>query len=49
MLKLNLFTLAMMVLTVWQQRRAERMAAVRPEEPGPAEPPRPAFAERATA
>jgi spermidine/putrescine transport system permease protein len=45
-----LFTLAMMVLTVWQQRRAERMAAVRPEEPpGPAEPPRPAFAERATA
>jgi spermidine/putrescine transport system permease protein len=28
-----LFTLAMMLLTVWQQRRAERMAAVRPEEP----------------
>jgi spermidine/putrescine transport system permease protein len=27
-----LFTLAMMLLTVWQQRRAERMAAVRPEE-----------------
>jgi len=27
-----LFTLAMMVVTVWQQRRAERMAAVRPEE-----------------
>jgi spermidine/putrescine transport system permease protein len=26
-----LFTVAMMVLTVWQQRRAERMAAVRPE------------------
>ena len=26
-----LFTLAMMLLTVWQQRRAERMAAVRPE------------------
>jgi spermidine/putrescine transport system permease protein len=25
------FTLAMMLLTVWQQRRAERMAAVRPE------------------
>jgi spermidine/putrescine transport system permease protein len=45
-----LFTLAMMVLTVWQQRRAERMAAVRPEAPaGPAEPPRPAIAERATA
>ena len=30
-----LFTLAMMLLTVWQQRRAERMAAVRPE-PGEA-------------
>jgi spermidine/putrescine transport system permease protein len=30
-----LFTLAMMLLTVWQQRRAERMAAVRPEEPEP--------------
>jgi spermidine/putrescine transport system permease protein len=29
-----LFTLAMMLLTVWQQRRAERMAAVRPEEEG---------------
>jgi spermidine/putrescine transport system permease protein len=28
-----LFTVAMMVLTVWQQRRAEKMAAVRPEEP----------------
>jgi ABC-type uncharacterized transport system YnjBCD ATPase subunit len=26
-----LFTLAMMLLTVWQQRRAERMAAVKPE------------------
>jgi spermidine/putrescine transport system permease protein len=26
-----LFTVAMMILTVWQQRRAERMAAVRPE------------------
>jgi spermidine/putrescine transport system permease protein len=26
-----LFTLAMMLLTVWQQRRAERMAVVRPE------------------
>ena len=26
-----LFTLATMLLTVWQQRRAERMAAVRPE------------------
>jgi spermidine/putrescine transport system permease protein len=32
-----LFTLAMMLLTVWQQRRAERMAAVRPEEPEPGE------------
>jgi spermidine/putrescine transport system permease protein len=29
-----LFTLAMMLLTVWQQRRAERMAAVRPEPEG---------------
>jgi spermidine/putrescine transport system permease protein len=28
-----LFTLAMMLLTVWQQRRAEKMAAVRPDEP----------------
>ena len=26
-----LFTLAMMLLTVWQQRRAEKLAAVRPE------------------
>jgi spermidine/putrescine transport system permease protein len=26
-----LFTVGMMILTVWQQRRAERMAAVRPE------------------
>jgi spermidine/putrescine transport system permease protein len=32
-----LFTLAMMLLTVWQQRRAERMAAVRPDEPEPSE------------
>ncbi len=31
-----LFTLAMMLLTVWQQRRAERMAAVLPDEPEPA-------------
>jgi spermidine/putrescine transport system permease protein len=30
-----LFTLAMMLLTVWQQRRAERMAAVRPDAPEP--------------
>jgi spermidine/putrescine transport system permease protein len=30
-----LFTLAMMLLTVWQQRRAERMAAVRLDEPEP--------------
>jgi spermidine/putrescine transport system permease protein len=29
-----LFTLAMMLLTVWQQRRAERMAAVQPDERG---------------
>src|ERR687898_437409 len=29
-----LFTVAMMILTVWQQRRAEKMAAVRPDEPG---------------
>ena len=28
-----LFTLAIMLLTVWQQRRAERMAAVRPDVP----------------
>src|ERR671915_1079860 len=28
-----LFTLAMMLLTVWQQRRAERMAAVQPDAP----------------
>jgi spermidine/putrescine transport system permease protein len=28
-----LLTLAAMLLTVWQQRRAERMAAVRPDEP----------------
>jgi spermidine/putrescine transport system permease protein len=27
-----LFTVAMMILTVWQQRRAEKMAAVRPDE-----------------
>jgi spermidine/putrescine transport system permease protein len=31
-----LFTVAMMILTVWQQRRAEKMASVRPEEPDPA-------------
>jgi spermidine/putrescine transport system permease protein len=29
-----LFTVAMMLLTVWQQRRAERMASVRPETEG---------------
>ena len=28
-----LVTLALMLLTVWQQRRAERMAAVRPDAP----------------
>ena len=27
-----LFTVAMMILTVWQQRRAERMASVRPDD-----------------
>jgi hypothetical protein len=26
-----LFTVTAMILTVWQQRRAERLAAVRPE------------------
>ena len=31
-----LFTLATMLLTVWQQRRADKMAAVRPDEPEPA-------------
>jgi hypothetical protein len=25
----------MMLLTVWQQRRAEKLAAVRPDEPAP--------------
>ena len=45
-----LFTVAMMIITVWQQRRAERMAAVRPDEPtAPDEPPLPASAEPATA
>ena len=28
-----LFTVAMMLITVWQQRRAEKMAAVRPDDP----------------
>jgi spermidine/putrescine transport system permease protein len=37
-----LFTVAMMILTVVQQRRAERMAAVRPDEPEPALEPAPA-------
>lgn len=32
-----LFTLAMMLLTVWQQRRAERMASVRPDAPEPSQ------------
>jgi spermidine/putrescine transport system permease protein len=32
-----LLTLAAMLLTVWQQRRAERMAAVRPDEPEPSQ------------
>jgi spermidine/putrescine transport system permease protein len=30
-----LVTVAAMILTVWQQRRAERMATVRPDEPEP--------------
>jgi spermidine/putrescine transport system permease protein len=37
-----LFTVAMMLITVWQQRRAERMAAVRPDEPEPVAQPVPA-------
>src|SRR5215218_1639979 len=37
-----LFTVAVMILTVWQQRRAEKMAAVRPDEPEPAVQPVPA-------
>jgi spermidine/putrescine transport system permease protein len=32
-----LFTLAVMLLTVWQQRRAEQMSAVRPDEPEPSQ------------
>jgi spermidine/putrescine transport system permease protein len=44
-----LFTVAMMILTVWQQRRAEKLAAVRPDDTelaGPA-PPVPAVAGQA--
>ena len=44
-----LVTVAAMILTVWQQRRAEKMAAVRPNDTelaGPA-PPSPALAEQA--
>jgi spermidine/putrescine transport system permease protein len=37
-----LFTVAMMVITVWQQRRAEKLAAVRPDEPELAAEPAPA-------
>ena len=37
-----LFTVAMMLLTVWQQRRAEKLAAVRPDEPDLALEPAPA-------
>ena len=44
-----LFTVAMMIITVWQQRRAERMAAVRPDEPTAPDEPTPAVAEPATA
>jgi spermidine/putrescine transport system permease protein len=45
-----LVTVAAMIITVWQQRRAERLAAVRPDE-GEAPPPLPGIpvAERATA
>jgi len=46
-----LFTVAMMILTVWQQRRAEKLAAVRPDDTelaGPA-PPAPAVAGQAAA
>jgi hypothetical protein len=35
-----LVTVAAMIATVWQQRRAERMAAVRPDEPEPEPKPR---------
>jgi spermidine/putrescine transport system permease protein len=44
-----LVTVAAMILTVWQQRRAEKLAAVRPDDTelaGPA-PPSPALAEQA--
>ena len=47
-----LCTVACMILTVWQQRRAEKLAATRPDDAelaGPAPPPGPALAERATA
>jgi spermidine/putrescine transport system permease protein len=37
-----LVTVAAMILTVWQQRRAEKMAAVRPDEPELAPEPAPA-------
>src|SRR4051812_23828360 len=37
-----LFTVVMMIITVWQQRRAERLASVRPEEPDMALEPAPA-------
>jgi spermidine/putrescine transport system permease protein len=37
-----LFTVAMMILTVWQQRRADKMAEVQPEEPEAALQPAPA-------
>ena len=37
-----LFTVAMMLITVWQQRRAEKLAAVRPDEPDLALEPAPA-------
>jgi spermidine/putrescine transport system permease protein len=37
-----LFTVAMMIITVWQQRRAEKLAATRPDEPGLTPEPAPA-------
>ena len=37
-----LFTVAMMIITVWQQRRAEKLAATRPDEPELAAEPAPA-------
>jgi spermidine/putrescine transport system permease protein len=44
-----LVTVAAMILTVWQQRRAEKMAAARPDDTDLAVPPGPLVAERAAA